>query len=57
MVADFNALKHIFEKMGTNIELQGPAGSGQHTKICNQIALATNLIEWLNQWHTLKMQV
>ncbi|MGR5914733.1 hypothetical protein ACT7DA_22580 [Bacillus pacificus] len=24
----------LFEKLGTNIQLQGPAGSGQHTKMC-----------------------
>ncbi|HDR8181723.1 TPA: NAD(P)-dependent oxidoreductase [Bacillus thuringiensis] len=34
----------LFEKLGTNIQLQGPAGSGQHTKMCNQIAIASNMI-------------
>ena len=24
--------------------MQGPAGSGQHTKMCNQIAIASNMI-------------
>ena len=41
---DFNATKPVFEIMGKNIVLQGPAGSGQHTKMCNQIAIATNMI-------------
>ncbi|MFJ8527684.1 NAD(P)-dependent oxidoreductase [Bacillus sp. NPDC094106] len=34
----------LFEKLGGNIQLQGPAGSGQHTKMCNQIAIASNMI-------------
>ena len=34
----------LLEKLGTNIQLQGPAGSGQHTKMCNQIAIASNMI-------------
>ncbi|MGG2065658.1 NAD(P)-dependent oxidoreductase [Bacillus sp. S14(2024)] len=41
---DFNAMKPIFELMGTNIILQGKAGAGQHTKMCNQIAIASNMI-------------
>lgn len=42
--ADFAAVKHLLEIMGTNIVYQGPAGSGQHTKMCNQIAIASNMI-------------
>ncbi|MCG7044711.1 NAD-binding protein, partial [Pseudomonas aeruginosa] len=34
----------LFGNLGTNIQLQGPAGSGQHTKMCNQIAIASNMI-------------
>jgi 3-hydroxyisobutyrate dehydrogenase len=30
----------ILSAMGNNIVLQGPAGSGQHTKLCNQIVIA-----------------
>lgn len=30
----------MFETMGRYIVYQGPAGSGQHTKMCNQIAVA-----------------
>ncbi len=37
---DFEAAKPIFEAMGTNIRYEGKAGSGQHTKMANQIALA-----------------
>jgi 3-hydroxyisobutyrate dehydrogenase len=33
----FEAVKPLFELMGKNIVYQGGAGSGQHTKICNQI--------------------
>ncbi|MDP5274134.1 NAD(P)-dependent oxidoreductase [Chengkuizengella axinellae] len=40
----FEKCKPIFEVMGKNIILQGEAGAGQHTKMCNQIAIATNMI-------------
>ncbi|KJS86625.1 MAG: oxidoreductase [Peptococcaceae bacterium BICA1-8] len=40
----FENIKPIFEIMGKNIVLQGKAGSGQHTKMCNQIAIASNMI-------------
>ena len=30
--------------MGKNIILQGGAGAGQHTKMCNQIAIASGMI-------------
>ena len=36
----FERAGSIFARMGKNIVLQGPAGSGQHTKMCNQIAIA-----------------
>lgn len=42
--ADFEAVRPILSLMGKNIVLQGPAGSGQHTKMCNQIAIASNMI-------------
>ena len=41
-VAD--ALKSLFETMGKTIVYQGPAGSGQHTKMVNQILITTNMI-------------
>ncbi|MCR8660132.1 NAD(P)-dependent oxidoreductase [Paenibacillus endoradicis] len=34
----------ILSLMGSNIVRQGEAGAGQHTKMCNQIAIATNMI-------------
>lgn len=34
----------VFEVLGKNIVYQGEAGSGQHTKMCNQIAIASNMI-------------
>ena len=34
----------LFECMGTNIKYMGAAGCGQHTKMCNQILIATNMI-------------
>lgn len=37
-------LRPLFEKMGKTIVHQGPAGSGQHTKMVNQILIATNMI-------------
>lgn len=42
--ADFDAVRPIFEVMGKTIVLQGPAGSGQHTKMANQIAIAAGMI-------------
>lgn len=37
-------LMPLFEAMGQNIVYQGPAGAGQHTKMCNQIAIAGTII-------------
>jgi 3-hydroxyisobutyrate dehydrogenase len=34
----------LFELMGKNIRFMGPAGRGQHTKMVNQILIATNMI-------------
>ncbi|ANB58522.1 NAD-binding of NADP-dependent 3-hydroxyisobutyrate dehydrogenase family protein [Anoxybacillus sp. B7M1] len=42
--AAFHECKPIFEVLGTNIVFQGKAGAGQHAKMCNQIAIATNMI-------------
>lgn len=36
----FDKCLTIFQAMGTNIIYEGPAGSGQHTKMANQIAIA-----------------
>ncbi|MDF2652595.1 MAG: oxidoreductase [Paenibacillus sp.] len=40
----FDAMLPLFEKIGTNIVYQGDAGAGQHTKMCNQIAIASNMM-------------
>ena len=40
----FEAVQPILEKLGTNIVYQGAPGAGQHTKMCNQIAIASNMI-------------
>ncbi|WP_274650589.1 NAD(P)-dependent oxidoreductase [Paenibacillus humicola] len=40
----FEAARPVFEAMGRNIVLQGEAGAGQHTKMCNQIAIASNMM-------------
>ena len=37
---DFDACHSIFEAMGSSIIYEGPAGSGQHVKMANQIAIA-----------------
>jgi 3-hydroxyisobutyrate dehydrogenase len=38
------ALKPLFECMGKTIIYQGTAGSGQHTKMVNQILIASNMV-------------
>lgn len=42
--AAFAEIQPLLEKMGTNIVLQGGPGAGQHTKMCNQIAIASNML-------------
>lgn len=42
--AAFREVMPIFSAMGTNIVYQGKAGAGQHTKMCNQIAIASNMM-------------
>lgn len=42
--AVFDALVPIFNFVGKNVILQGKAGAGQHTKMCNQIAIASTMI-------------
>ena len=37
---DYEACLPLFEAMGTNINYQGPSGSGQHAKMANQIMIA-----------------
>ncbi len=40
----YASIRPILEHLGDNIVYQGKAGSGQHTKMCNQIAIASNMI-------------
>ncbi len=40
----FSTLLPLFEVIGENIMLQGEAGSGQYTKMVNQITIATTMI-------------
>ncbi len=40
----FHRVKPLFEQIGRTIVLQGPAGSGQHTKMVNQILLAGTMV-------------
>ncbi|SNR74126.1 3-hydroxyisobutyrate dehydrogenase [Humidesulfovibrio mexicanus] len=40
----FAAVRPLFERMGRIILHQGPAGAGQHTKMCNQIVIAGSMI-------------
>jgi 3-hydroxyisobutyrate dehydrogenase len=40
----FEAVKPLFDCMGKAIVHQGPAGAGQHTKMVNQVLIATNMI-------------
>lgn len=40
----FERMLPIFRLMGSRIERQGGPGAGQHTKMCNQIAIASGLL-------------
>ena len=40
----FDAIEPLFGIMGKKIVYQGQAGSGQHTKMCNQIVIAGTMI-------------
>jgi 3-hydroxyisobutyrate dehydrogenase len=42
--AVFKKVLPVLEVFGKDIIYQGDAGAGQHTKMCNQIAIATNMI-------------
>ena len=45
--AAFERAKPFLAAMGKNIALQGPAGSGQHCKMANQIACAVGMVSWV----------
>ncbi|SSC71343.1 unnamed protein product [Ciceribacter sp. T2.26MG-112.2] len=40
----FTAVLPLFQLMGENIVRQGGPGAGQHTKMCNQIAIAATML-------------
>jgi 3-hydroxyisobutyrate dehydrogenase len=42
--ATFDHVRPLFEIMGKNIVYQGKAGSGQHCKMANQIAVASTMM-------------
>jgi 3-hydroxyisobutyrate dehydrogenase len=42
--AAFEAALPVLQRMGTNIVLQGGPGAGQHTKMCNQIVIASTIM-------------
>ena len=42
----FERAQPIFQHLGKNIALLGPAGSGQHCKMANQIAVAVGMVAW-----------
>lgn len=43
-VAAVEAVRPLFERLGKKIVHQGGPGSGQHTKLCNQIVIAGTMI-------------
>jgi 3-hydroxyisobutyrate dehydrogenase len=40
----FNRVRPLLECLGKTVVLQGPAGSGQHTKMVNQILIAAGMV-------------
>lgn len=44
--AAYERARPIFDHLGKNIALLGPAGSGQHCKMANQIAVAVGMVAW-----------
>lgn len=40
----FDKIAHLFDLFGEHVIYQGKAGAGQHTKMCNQIAIASTMI-------------
>jgi 3-hydroxyisobutyrate dehydrogenase len=44
--AAFERTRPLFELMGKNIALHGPAGAGQHCKMANQISIASIMMSW-----------
>jgi len=44
--AAFERARPVLSLLGKNIALHGPAGSGQHCKMANQIACAVGMVAW-----------
>jgi 3-hydroxyisobutyrate dehydrogenase len=42
----FERARPLFELLGKNVALHGPAGAGQHCKMANQIAVAVGMVSW-----------
>lgn len=42
--ATFARMRPLFESVGKTVVRQGGPGAGQHTKMCNQIAIAANIM-------------
>jgi 3-hydroxyisobutyrate dehydrogenase len=42
--AGFERALPLFQRLGKTIVHQGPAGSGQYTKLCNQVAIASTML-------------
>jgi 3-hydroxyisobutyrate dehydrogenase len=42
--ADFDRARPLLDRLGRHVRLMGPAGAGQHTKMCNQILAASTMI-------------
>ena len=40
----FDKVKSLLDIMGENVRYRGKAGAGQHTKMCNQILIAGNIV-------------
>src|SRR5690606_33230371 len=40
----FEAVQQLLKLMGNNVVLQGGPGAGQHTKMVNQIAIASGMV-------------
>jgi len=40
----FDKVKDLLDVMGENVRYRGEAGAGQHTKMCNQILIAGNIV-------------
>ncbi|NMH70182.1 NAD(P)-dependent oxidoreductase (plasmid) [Cytobacillus spongiae] len=40
----FDAVIPLMDLLGSNVVYQGKAGAGQHTKMCNQITIASNMM-------------